>query len=142
MTGLWFLHSAIPFIALYHCIKFHLFIFNTFRDMLQTSLLLLKLEREITLKLLVIELQFLHSALPLMAVYQCIKFHLIPFYTFRNMLRTSFLLQKLRREVTPKILVIGLWFLHAAIPLMALYQCIKFHLITFNTFRDMLQTRM
>ena len=33
----------------YHCIKFHLFIFNTFRDMLQTSLLLQKLGREITL---------------------------------------------------------------------------------------------
>ena len=100
---LWFLHSAIPFIALYHCIKFHLFLFNTFRDMLRTSLLSQKLEREITVKLLVIELQFLHSALPLMAIYQCIKFHLIPFYTFRDMLWTSFLLQKLRSEVTPKI---------------------------------------
>ena len=41
--------------------------------------------------LLVIELRFLHLALPLMAVYQCIKFHLIPLYTFRDMLRTSFL---------------------------------------------------
>ena len=32
--------------------------------------------------------------------HQCIKFHLIPFYTFRDMLQTSFLLQKLKREVT------------------------------------------
>ena len=40
-------------------------------------------------------------ALPLMVIYQCIKFHLIPVHTFRDMLRTSFLLQKLRREVTP-----------------------------------------
>ena len=32
-----------------------------------------------------IELRFLHSALSLMAVYQCIKFHLIPFYIFRDM---------------------------------------------------------
>ena len=47
--GLWFLHSALPLIALYHCIKFHFIIFNTFRDMLQTSLLLQKLGREITL---------------------------------------------------------------------------------------------
>ena len=39
----------IPLIALYHCIKFPLFIFNTFRDMLRTSLLLQKLGREITL---------------------------------------------------------------------------------------------
>ena len=30
------------------CIKFHLFIFNTFRDMLQTNLLLQKLGRELT----------------------------------------------------------------------------------------------
>ena len=43
-----------------------------------------KLEGEITLKLLVIEIPFLHSALPLTAVYQCIKFHLIPFYTFQR----------------------------------------------------------
>ena len=36
----------------------------------------------------------LHSALSLMALYQCIKFHLIFLYTVRDMLRTSFLLQK------------------------------------------------
>ena len=47
--GLWFLYSTIPLIALYHCIKFHLFIFNTFRDMLRISLLLQKLDREINL---------------------------------------------------------------------------------------------
>ena len=67
-----------------------------------------------------IELWFFHSALPL-AVYQCIKFHLIPFYTFSYMLWTSFLLQKLRREVTQYTLVIGLWFLHSAIYFVALY---------------------
>ena len=39
-TGLWFLKSAISCIALYHCIKYHLFIFKTFRDVLRTSLLL------------------------------------------------------------------------------------------------------
>ena len=43
---LWFLHSAIPFLAFYQCIKFHLFIFNILRDMLRTSLLLQKLERK------------------------------------------------------------------------------------------------
>ena len=82
MMGLWFLHSAIPFIAHYHCIKFHLFIFNTFRDMLQRSLLLQKLEREITLQLVVIELRFMQSALPLR-------------YAPDNLL-----LQKLEREIT------------------------------------------
>ena len=54
MIGLWFLHSAIPLIALYHCIKFHLFIFNTFRDILWTSLLVQKLKREITLLLVIV----------------------------------------------------------------------------------------
>ena len=44
-------------------------------------------------------------------------YHLIPFNTFRDMLLTSFSLQKLRREVTPSILVIGLWFLHSEFPL-------------------------
>ena len=43
------LASAIPLMALYQCIKFHLFIFNTFRDILRTSLLLQTLEREINL---------------------------------------------------------------------------------------------
>ena len=46
MTGLWFLYAVISFIALYHCIKFHVFIFNTFRDMLRSSLLLQKLKKE------------------------------------------------------------------------------------------------
>ena len=65
--------------------------------MLRTSLLLQKLEREITLSLPVIELRFLHSAFSLMAVYQCIKFHLIPSYTSRDMLRTSVLLQNIEK---------------------------------------------
>ena len=82
------------------------------------------------------------SSDPLMAIYECHKFHFIPFYTFRDMLRTSFLLQKLRREVTPQILVIGLLFLHSTIPFMALCQCIKFHLFIFNTFRDMPRTSL
>ena len=42
-----------------------------------------------------IELQFLHSVLSLMAIYQCIKFHLIPFYTFRDILQTSLILRLL-----------------------------------------------
>ena len=48
-----------------------------------------------------IELSFLHSALPLKALYQSIKFNLIPFYTFRNMLQTSFKLQKIKKGSNP-----------------------------------------
>ena len=88
------------------------------------------------------ELRFLHSALSLMTIYPCVQFHLIPFFTFRDLLRTIFLLQKLRKEVIPYILVTGLWFLHSAIFLRALYQCINFSLFIFNTFLDMLRTSL
>ena len=64
-----------------------------------------------------------------MTLYPCIKFHLIPLYTFRDMLRTSFLFEKLKWKVTPLILVTGSWFLLFLILLMALYQCIKFYYI-------------
>ena len=47
---------------------------------------------------------------------------------------------KIRKGSNSIIRVIGLWLLHSAIPLMALYQYIKFHLIPLSTFRDMLQT--
>ena len=97
MIGLWFLHSALPLIALYHCIKFHLFIFNTFRDMLQTSLLLQKIRKGNNSVKACDIVQVLDYALPLMAIYQYIKFHLIPFITFRDMLRTNFLLQKIKK---------------------------------------------
>ena len=55
------------------------------------------IQTAVTLLKVVTELRFLHSALSLLALYQYIKFHFIPFYTFRDMLRTSFLLQKLNR---------------------------------------------
>ena len=46
----------------------------------------------------VTELQFLHDTLSLMTISQCIKFLSIRFYTFRDMLWTNALLQKLRWE--------------------------------------------
>ena len=85
--------------AVYQCIKFHLIPFNTFRDMLRTSLLQ-KLRREVTLYILVTGLCFLHSAIPLIVLYHCIKFHLFIISTFRDMLRTSLLLQELGTEIT------------------------------------------
>ena len=58
------------------------------------------------------------------------------------MLWTNLILQKLGREITPLIRMIGFWFLHSALPLMTLYQCIKFHLFIFDTFRDTLWTSL
>ena len=52
----------------------------------------------ITAKLLVKGFWFLHNALLLIALSQCVKFHLIPIYNFRDMLHTN-LLQKLGREI-------------------------------------------
>ena len=51
-------------------------------------------------------------------------------------------MQKLGREITPQILMIGLWFLHSALFVIAFYHCINFHFIIFNTFRDMLRTNL
>ena len=148
MTGLWFLHSEnsphgplsvyqvliyLSSILLETCL-----LFNTFREKLTTA----KIRKGKVTEITVIELQFSHSALPLMALYQCIKVHLIAFYTFRDMLLTSFLLQTLRREVTPLILVTGFWFLHFAISLITLYQYINSHLFIFNNFWDMLRTSL
>ena len=36
------------------------------------------------------------------------------------------------------MLVLGVWFLHYAISIIVIYQCIKFQLIPLHTFRDML----
>ena len=135
--------------ALYQCIKFHLFIFNTFRDKLTIA----KIRKVNNSVITCDRFMFFTLCTILMAVYQCIKFHVIPFYTFRDMLRTSFQLQKLRREVIPLLLLTGLCFFFFFFfvyfffffafcnfpngPL-SVYQ-VKF---IFNTFRDMLRTSL
>ena len=66
-------------------IKFHFFIFNTFTEMLQTNLLLRKLERGITVitcdRVMVLALCTSSDDI--------FKFYLIPFFTFRDILRTN-----------------------------------------------------
>ena len=52
------------------------------------------------------------------------KFHIIPFYTFRDMLRTSFLLQKIKKGSNSINTGDRVMVLDPEIPLMALYQCI------------------
>ena len=48
-----------------------------------------KLGRELTLKLILTSSCFLNSTLSLIALYQCVNFNLVPFNTFRGMLRTE-----------------------------------------------------
>ena len=55
------------------------------------------------------------------------KFHTISFYTFRDMLWTSFLLQKIKKGSNSINTGDRVMVLESEIPLMALYQCIKFH---------------
>ena len=61
----------------------------------------------------------MHNALLLIALSQCIKFHLIPIDTFRDMLWKNMLLQNLGREIRV-ITCDGLLFLHSALSLMGL----------------------
>ena len=87
--------------AVSHCIKFRLILCYTFRDMHRTKLTLQKIMKGnnfINTDDRVMVLAF--SALPLIALYHCIKFHLFIFNTVRDMLRTSLLLQKLGRVIT------------------------------------------
>ena len=87
-----------------------------------------------------IELRFLHSALSLMVVYQCIKFPLISFYTFRDKLQTSFFIAKIKGSNSlntgDRVMVFAFGdSLHSPLSL----NQVSFN---FNTFRDMLQTKI
>ena len=64
------------------------------------NLFIAKIKMKVTLLILVTGLWFLHCAFLLMALYQYSKFRSIPLYTLRDMLRTSFLDKKIKREVT------------------------------------------
>ena len=59
-----------------------------------------------------------------MPLYQCFKFNLITFNTFRDILWTRILLQTIRKGKNSVITCDGLLFLHSALSLMGLYQCI------------------
>ena len=64
----------------------------------------------------------------LLSVY---KVSFILFSTFRNMLRTTLLLQKLGRKITPSLLVVELQFLRSALSLIISYLCINFYFISY-----------
>ena len=80
---------------------YHLFIFNTLRDIILTILLLQKHRKGNNSVITCDRVTILASCISTDSGYQCIKFYLIPIYTFRDMLRIAFYCKKLRREVTP-----------------------------------------
>ena len=45
-------------------------------------------------------------------------------------------------KITAQLLVKGFWFLHSALLLIALSQCVEFHLIPIHNFRDMPHTNL
>ena len=77
------------------------------------------------------ELWFLHSAYPLMLVDICIKFHNASLYGLKvielTRWRQDFVRDKVQREITQKILMQELPFLHSAHRLMLVDICMKFH---------------
>ena len=64
----------------------------------------------------------------LLSVY---KVSFILLSTFRNMLRTTLLLQKLGRKITPQLLVVELQFLRSTLSLIISYLCINFYFISY-----------
>ena len=97
--------------------------------MLRTSFLLQKFKKGSN-SVLVTGLWFLHTAISFMTLYQCTKFQLLEIRSGQ-----FFLLQKLM-EVNTGDRVMVMAFCNSP------YQCIKFHWITFNTFRDTLGTKV
>ena len=77
------------------------------------------------------ELWFLHSAYPLMLVDICMKFHDASLYGLKVIEQTrwrqDFVRDKVQREITQKIYMQELPFLHSAHRLMLVDICMKFH---------------
>ena len=77
------------------------------------------------------ELPFLHSARRLMLVDICMKFHDASLYGLKVIERTQwrqdFVRDKVQREITQKIYMQELLFLHSARRLMLVDICMKFH---------------
>ena len=64
--------------------------------------------------------------------YNCMKFHLNSVNGCQLTERTQNSIANDQREITPKISKAELWFLCMAHRLIVLYNCIKFHLNSFN----------
>ena len=128
MTGLWFLQSAILIMTLNQCIKFHLFIFNTFNDMLWTSLLLQQIRQGNN------------------SVITCDRFTVLTLCTSSDcglsMHHVSFNSLLYIQRYAPDKLFIAKIKKGFCSCILQFYHCIKFHLFIFNTFRDMLRTSL
>ena len=90
-----------------------------------------KVPKAITQKALMQELRFLNSACHLILVDICMKIHEDSLKAFqvveRTRLRRYLVMVKVPLEITQKVQMQDLWFLHSACPLMLVDICMRFH---------------
>ena len=117
---------------LYNCIKFQLNSFNGCQLKERTRNSIANDQREITPKISKAELWFLCMTHRLIVLYNCMKFHLNSFNGCQLTERTRNSIANDQREITPNIFKAELWFLYMTHSLIVLYNCMKFHLNSFN----------
>ena len=140
MEELLFLHFALPLMAVYQSIKFHLISLYTFRDMLRTSFFIAKIKKgsnSVNTGENVMVLAFCNSLHSPLSLYQ-ISYNYLQY--FQRYAPDKLTTAKIRKGNNSKITCDRVTVLAFALPLIAVYQCIKFHLIPFCAFRDMLRT--
>ena len=76
-----------------------------------------------------------------MVLYNCMKFHLNSFYGCQLTKWTRNSIANDQRVITPKLSEAELWFLCMKHRLIVLYNCMKFHLNSFNGCQLTEQTR-
>ena len=98
-----------------------------------------KLQRDVTQKIHIQELCFLHSARQLLVLNICLKFYEYILNSSKFIERTRFCqetaIQKVQRDVTKKVSIQELWFLRSARHLMLVNSCMKFHEDILNGFK-------
>ena len=102
-------------------------------------------QRDVTQKIYIQELWFLHSACHLLVLNICIMFYEYILNSSKDIEWTGFCqetaTEKVQRDVTQKVSIQELWFLHSACRLMLVNICMKFHEDTLNGFKVTEQTR-
>ena len=105
-----------------------------------------KHQREVTKKIHIQELWFLHSACHLLVLNICMKFYeytyLEQFQSYRaDMILSRNCYLKVQRDVTQKVSTQELWFLRCACRLMLVNICMKFHEAILNGLKVTERTR-
>ena len=112
--------------------KFHLNSFNGCQLTEWTKISIANDQREITPKISKAVLWFLCMTHRLIVLYNCMKFQLNSFNGRQLTEQTRNSIANDQREITPKISKAELWFLCMTHHLIVLYNCMKFHLNSFN----------